>query len=176
MKEMIKRKKEQGFTLIELMIVIAVIGIMAIVLVPKVGTIKTQTKATGLDTNIRLVEGYVQSKITKWADKEVTPTKIQADIVAAFESGSDKIKNPFNSSEEIATSTVSGEEYALIVGLAEDSTSTDKKGAVVVQIAEAKAYIPGPPAIEATPLTITITAHDNNTGAIIDEKTVKIVP
>ncbi|HVJ50701.1 type II secretion system protein, partial [Desulfitobacterium sp.] len=33
---MVKRRKDSGFTLIELMIVIAVIGILAVVLVPKV--------------------------------------------------------------------------------------------------------------------------------------------
>ncbi|WP_459930436.1 prepilin-type N-terminal cleavage/methylation domain-containing protein [Desulfosporosinus burensis] len=159
---MIKRRKDEGFTLIELMIVIAVIGILAVVLVPKVGTVKTQAKATGLDTNIRLVEGYVQSKITKWADKSVSAAAIQSDILAAFDlnSSSEKISNPFTLSTTIDDAAGNN---ALTV-LIQDADATTNKGAVVVSIDVDPSY------------AITITGHDNNTGATITEKTVTITP
>lgn len=90
-----KRRKEDGFTLIELMIVIAVIGILAVVLIPKVGTVKTQAKAAGIDTNVRMVQGYVQSRIGYWNDKSKTNVEVAADVKSAFTSSEEQMKNPF---------------------------------------------------------------------------------
>lgn len=101
MNEIIKRKKDEGFTLIELMIVIAVIGILAIVLVPKVGTIKTQAKSAGIDTNVRMVQGYVQSRITYWNDHASANTVIARDIANAFKSGTETMKNPLSTNSNL---------------------------------------------------------------------------
>ena len=60
MNKMIKRRKDDGFTLIELMIVIAVIGILAVVLVPKMGNVKTSAKLAGVQTNYRSVAATLQ--------------------------------------------------------------------------------------------------------------------
>ena len=91
---MIKRK-DSGFTLIELMIVIAVIGILAVVLIPKVGTVKSQAKESGLDVNVRLVQGYAESKITMWnSNPTVDEARIQVDIVAAFSGTNKSLTNP----------------------------------------------------------------------------------
>lgn len=105
--EMIKRRKDEGFTLIELMIVIAVIGILAIVLVPKVGSIKTQAKSAGVDTNARVVEGFVQSRINYWANKN-TPqytsatVGIQSEIKVAF---TGQLTNPVSNLTTVVAST-----------------------------------------------------------------------
>jgi len=100
--EMIKRRKDEGFTLIELMIVIAVIGILAVVLVPRVGSIKTAAKSAGIDTNSRLVQAYVQSRISAWASDPTTFDQgaIAADIKAGLTSA-DQAKNPFTGGTDI---------------------------------------------------------------------------
>ncbi|MDI6812085.1 MAG: prepilin-type N-terminal cleavage/methylation domain-containing protein [Desulfitobacteriaceae bacterium] len=113
-----KRRNEDGFTLIELMIVIAVIGILAVVLVPRIGSIKTQAKGAGIDTNVRMVQGYVQSKASRWADQSFSQAKVAQDILDAFNNTTnpdEKIKNPYSASSSItsAISTVPVTSYAI---------------------------------------------------------------
>lgn len=64
MVERIKNKK--GFTIIEIMVVIALIGILAAVLVPKFGDVKDRTRNTGMLTNAKMVEAYLASEIDNW--------------------------------------------------------------------------------------------------------------
>lgn len=101
-------KNSKGFTLVELMIVIAVIGILALVLLPKVGSIKTTAKAAGIDTNMRMVEAIVQSKISDYAGKgSATPTADATtpegqlaigihDVLASTTDSTQAIKDPIN--------------------------------------------------------------------------------
>lgn len=181
MNEMIKRKKDGGFTLIELMIVIAVIGILAVVLVPKVGTIKTQAKSAGIDTNIRMVQGYVQSRITSWNNSATVPTGaiVSADISNAFSvvtnpNVQDQITNPFNNARKgsatgtVAVSPANAALYAVngIVGAnVTTRNATTTAGTIVVS-----------PVIAGGAVTsVVIFAHDA-AGAQILDKTVTITP
>lgn len=85
------------------MIVVAVIGILAIVLLPKIGTIKTTAKSAGIDTNMRMVQAVVQSKISDYAGKAGTViNSVSAENTLANElvntlNNGDKIVDPFNS-------------------------------------------------------------------------------
>ncbi len=103
MNEMIKRRKDEGFTLIELMIVIAVIGILAVVLVPKFGSIKTSAKNTGVITNFRSVTANVHAvKLTKDDDTagEVA-TKVNARLVKDF-ADNNVLVNPYTKKDDIS--------------------------------------------------------------------------
>lgn len=139
MKEMIKRKREQGFTLIELMIVIAVIGILAIVLVPKFGNIKTSAKDTGVTTNFRSVTAAVHSvKFNKDDDDDdAVADKVLAQLKKDF-TGNNVLVNPYTKSEDIVDTILAN--GAVIVGddtliTSAPSTTTGKNdyvGAIVV--------------------------------------------
>lgn len=170
---MMKRRKDSGFTLIELMIVIAVIGILAIVLVPRVGTVKAQAKETGLDTNVRVIQGYVESKIDKWVSKGSTADQVQADIVAAL-SDNKGLTNPFTSVTDTtaglgdgATPAIANQAvYVMNTTTGADVTGSDTttEGTIIVSVSG------------AGPITgVSIYAHGEN-GLTITEKTVTVTP
>ncbi|NLI91826.1 MAG: type II secretion system protein [Peptococcaceae bacterium] len=178
-----KRRKDSGFTLIELMIVIAVIGILAIVLVPKVGTVKTQSKTAGLDTNIRLVQGYCESKIDKWISKSTTTLNVATEIRDSFTSTDDtkKAVNPYTSKSTSATSaaalpTVAGDYSIYIVNVPDDAPDTIAvnnsylAGAILVVIENSDGAV-GTVPIEAVHLY----AYDQD-GKVLSEKTVVVKP
>lgn len=105
MNEMVKRRKDDGFTLIELMIVIAVIGILAVVLVPKMGNVKTSAKITGVQTNYRSVTTALQ------AMSDLNPTHtaavIASDITTELPTDiTASMKNPFTQSTGTGAVTV----------------------------------------------------------------------
>ena len=102
---MIKRRKDEGFTLIELMIVIAVIGILAVVLVPKVGSIKTSAKQAGIDVNMRTVQGYCVSQIDKWSSAGASQTAVATEINGVLTTGSNLMTNPLDNQTTTAFTT-----------------------------------------------------------------------
>ncbi|APM38489.1 type II secretion system protein [Clostridium kluyveri] len=57
-------KKKKGFTLIELMIVLAIVAILAVVLVPKSQIFKNNSKSAGVTTNVNTVRAYLETKVT----------------------------------------------------------------------------------------------------------------
>jgi type IV pilus assembly protein PilA len=57
-------EKKKGFTLIELMIVLAIIAILAVVLIPKSQIFKNNSKNAGVTTNVNTVRGYLESQVT----------------------------------------------------------------------------------------------------------------
>lgn len=169
----IMKRKDEGFTLIELMIVIAVIGILALVIVPKVGTIKAQAKSVGIDTNMRIVEGYIQSRITNWVDSGIPASVVATNIHDQFSGiatndSSNAIKNPFTGVIAIPDNSdtpSAGPLSVLTTTTGEDTTasSTTLKGLVVVAPIETNGKI----------TSIKIYEHDN-LGTIMADKTIEI--
>ena len=81
-----------GFTLIELMIVIGIIGILAVVVVPKAMSSKDDAKAVGIDTNMRTIEGIITSVI----DTNATAAELSKTLFVKFNAAG--LKNPFSNS------------------------------------------------------------------------------
>lgn len=112
-KKMLKRK---GFTLIELMIVIAVIALLILVLVPRIGIIKNKAREAGLRSNMLMLEAEIQSVIDDYtavdADIDALEIRIDADVDAAAVTNQ-KFRNPVTGNlgadvlANVATSAVS---------------------------------------------------------------------
>lgn len=131
---MVKRRKDSGFTLIELMIVIAVIGILAVVLMPKVTNVKTSAKSAGVDTNVRAVQAYAQSRISYW-DTLPDTSSIQPDINAALGSGgSDPLKNPITGSDALVFGAPAGSSGTVYVVVPADQATLTNNGIIITGI------------------------------------------
>jgi len=173
-----KRRKDSGFTLIELMIVIAVIGILAIVLVPRVGTVKTQAKEAGLDTNVRLVQGYVESKINKWVSSDIDQSVVVNDIEKAFTftDSTKKLVNPITNlspdPDTLADTAITGKLPLVVLSdhdasLAAGTQIAGAEGSVIVAVTAT--------ATNAVITEVTIYAYGTD-GNQLSEKTVTITP
>jgi len=96
-------KRKKGFTLIELMIVLAVIAILAAVLVPQTGVFKGQAKNAGVIANVNSVRAFLETKTGadffegKEAGKE--STELQSAIITAMTVDNEKFTNPIESSK-----------------------------------------------------------------------------
>ncbi|WP_302180670.1 type II secretion system protein [Clostridium sp. 001] len=64
MENVMTLEKKKGFTLIELMIVLAIIAILAVVLIPKSQIFKSNSKNAGVTTNVNTVRGYLETTVT----------------------------------------------------------------------------------------------------------------
>ncbi|MFA9396891.1 MAG: type II secretion system protein [Clostridiaceae bacterium] len=109
-------KKKKGFTLIELMIVLAIIAILAVVLIPKAGTMKDSAKSAGVSTNVNSVRAILETKVMN--DKYLgDATETQAILNKTF-TGENAIANPFTKDESVSaevTVLTSDNENAIVV-------------------------------------------------------------
>ena len=129
MVERIKNKK--GFTIIEIMVVIALIGILAAVLVPKFGGVKDTAKNTGVLTNVKMVEAYVASQIDSY--KAGSGADLATAITTQFTGDKNELINPItgNSADAIDINFVATADAKYKVG---PVTDDGDKGKVFVVI------------------------------------------
>ncbi|MHB1394658.1 MAG: type II secretion system protein [Clostridia bacterium] len=125
MVERIKNKK--GFTIIEVMVVIALIGILAAVLVPKFGGVKDTARGTGVLTNAKMVEAYVASIIDGYKNGEaIGATAGTGDMIEAIEGyfTANPLDNPYTgttSPANVVVEDTTGTTYSGGAALAADA-------------------------------------------------------
>ena len=85
MRDMMKRKNGQkGFTLVELIVVMAILAILAAIAVPKYSQVTENAKKSAIDANVRTIVSAVQ--LYQAANEGKLPT-VEGDISAFLQKG-----------------------------------------------------------------------------------------
>lgn len=69
------KKSKKGFTLIELVVVISILGILAVIAIPRLGSFKQDADGAALQADIRIIEVAAATYQAKYGD---WPTNVSA--------------------------------------------------------------------------------------------------
>ena len=89
-----RTKGDKGFTLIELIVVIAVLGVLATLIIPKVVGVKSEAETAAMDANARIIKNALERY---YLEHETYPVKLE-DLEEGY---LDEIPDSFVNHDEI---------------------------------------------------------------------------
>jgi|GEM_PF-715983 len=132
-------RAREGFTLIELMIVIAVIGILAAVLIPYTFRAQERARETGVVNAARAIQTGLEMYASNRVSAPWYPIKVD-EITSTSNTGlaglvSPAPKNPFNGKDYLLniTATGGGTSTSFYLGVTNAGTATVEAGVILYQ-------------------------------------------